>query len=58
MSPFGIAPVKKAHKARHAGIMDHSVHLSIPDFQKSIEKKEKKKKKKWTEAIKKIYMNA
>ena len=31
ISPFGITPVEKAHKA-HAGIVDHSVDLSIPDF--------------------------
>ena len=35
ISPFGITPVKKAHKAEaHAGIVDHSVDLSIPDFRK------------------------
>ena len=48
ISPFGITPVEKAHKARtrwyrgpfrrfingHAGIVDHSVDLSIPDFKK------------------------
>ena len=35
ISPFGITPVKKkAHKARHAGIVDHSVNLSIQDFKK------------------------
>ena len=31
ISPFGITPVEKAHKA---GIVDHSVNLSIPDFKK------------------------
>ena len=55
ISPFGITPVEKAHKLGHAGIVDHSVDLSIPDFfLKSI-------KKEWTEAIKKIlkyYINA
>ena len=48
ISPFGIAPVKKKQqhiRLGHAGIMDHSVNLSIPDIQKSIEKE-------WTEAIK------
>ena len=47
-SPFGIAPVRfflKHIRLGHAGIVDHSVNLSIPDFKKSI-------KKKWTEAIK------
>ena len=40
ISPFGITPVEKAHKALgHAGIVDHSVDLSIPDLKKSIKKK-------------------
>ena len=37
MSPFGITPVKKKKKhirLGHAGIVDHSVDLSIPDFKK------------------------
>ena len=38
ISPFGITPVEKAHKARHAGIVDHYVNLSIPDLKKSIKK--------------------
>ena len=32
-SPFGIAPVKKHIRLGHAGIVDHSVDLSMPDFQ-------------------------
>ena len=33
ISPFGITPVKKKHiRLGHAGIVDHSVDLSIPDF--------------------------
>ena len=33
ITPFGITPVKKKHKRLgHAGIVDHSVDLSIPDF--------------------------
>ena len=32
ISPFGIAPVKKAHKDGTHGIVDHSIDLSIPDF--------------------------
>ena len=39
--------LKKHIRLGHAGIVDHSVDLSIPDFLKSI-----KKKKEWTEAIK------
>ena len=32
ISPFGVAPVKKKHiRLGHAGIVDHSVDLSIPD---------------------------
>ena len=32
--PFGIAPIKKKKHLRlgHAGIVEHSVDLSIPDF--------------------------
>ena len=47
ISPFGITPVEKAHKARTRCIVDHSVDLSIPDFFKKYTKK-----KEWTEAIK------
>ena len=41
ISPFGITHVKKKIKKKHirlghAGIVDHSVDLSIPDFKKSI----------------------
>ena len=33
LSPFGITPVKKKHiRLGHAGLVDHSVDLSIPDF--------------------------
>ena len=33
ISPFGTAPVKKKHiRLGHAGIVNHSVNLSIPDF--------------------------
>ena len=34
ISPFSIAPLKKKKHVRlgHAGIVDHSVDLSIPDF--------------------------
>ena len=39
ISPFGITPVEKAHKLGHAGIVDHSVDLSIPDFFLSIKKR-------------------
>ena len=49
-----VPSVKKKHVwLGHAGIVDHSVDLSIPDFKKSI-------KKEWTEAIKisKNYINA
>ena len=43
-----VSPLLKKHiKLGHAGIVDHSVDLSIPDLKKSI-------KKEWTEAIKKI----
>ena len=34
ISPFGITPVEKAHKARTRLYRDHSVDLSIPDFKK------------------------
>ena len=37
--------MKKQIRLGHAGIVDHYVDLSIPDFKKSI-------KKEWTEAIK------
>ena len=41
-----VSPLLKKHiRLGHAGIVDHSVDLSIPDFKKSI-------KKKRTEAIK------
>ena len=33
-----VLPLLKKH-IRHAGIVDHSVDLSIPDFKKSIKKK-------------------
>ena len=39
ISPFGIAPVKKKKKhirLGHAGIVDHSVDLSIEEFLKGI----------------------
>ena len=41
-----VSPLLKKENTRlgHAGIVDHSVDLSIPDFKKSI-------KKEWTEAI-------
>ena len=32
ISPFGITPDKKSTRLGHAGIVDHSVDLSIPDF--------------------------
>ena len=44
ISPFGITPVKKHIRLGHAGIMDHVINLSIPNFQK-VQKKE------WTEAV-------
>ena len=35
-----VSPLLKMHiRLGHAGIMDHSVDLSIPDFKKSIKKK-------------------
>ena len=44
--PLVLPPLKKHIRPGHAGIVDHSVDLSIPDFFfKSI-------KKEWTEAIK------
>ncbi len=50
-----VSPLLKKHvRLGHAGSVDHSVDLSIPDFKKSM-------KKEWTEAIKKIldyYINA
>ena len=46
ISPFGITPVEKHIRLGHAGIVDHYVDLSIPDFKKVL-----KKKKEWTEAI-------
>ena len=46
-----VSPLLKKHiRLGHAGIVDHSVDLSIPDFKKSI-------KKEWTEAIKKFFKN-
>ena len=33
-SPFGITLLKRHIRLGHAGIVDHSVHLSIPDFKK------------------------
>ena len=40
ISPFGTTPVKKTKHIwlGQAGIMDHSVDLSIPDFKKSIKR--------------------
>ena len=39
ISSFGIAPVKKKHiRLGHAGIMDHSVDLSMPDLKKKYKK--------------------
>ena len=32
ISPFGITPVKTHIRLGHAGIMEHSIDLSIPDF--------------------------
>ena len=48
-----VSPLLVKHiKLGHAGIVDHSVDLSIPDIKKST-------KKEWTEAIKKKnYINA
>ena len=40
-----VSPLLKKHvRLGHTGIVDHSIDLTIPDFQKSI-------KKEWTEAI-------
>ena len=36
ISPFGIAPVKKHLRLGHAGIVDHSVDLSITDLKKKV----------------------
>ena len=42
-----VLPLLKKHiRLGHAGIVDHSVNLSIPDLQ------QQKKKREWTEAIK------
>ena len=42
-----VSPLLKKHiRLGHAGIVDHSVDLSIPDFKKVL-------KKEWTEAMKK-----
>ena len=42
-----VSPLLKKHiRPEHAGIVDHPINLSIPDF-----KKVYKKKKEWTEAI-------
>ena len=38
ISPFGITPVEKHIRLGHAGIVDHSVDLSIPDFFKKYKK--------------------
>ena len=38
ISPFGITPVQKHIRLGHAGIVDHSVDLSIPDFKKKYKK--------------------
>ena len=48
-----LALLKKHIRLGHAGIVDDSIDLSIPDFKKSI-------KKEWIEAIKKLkyYINA
>ena len=40
ISPFGITPIEKVHKACTRLYRDHSVDLSIPDFLKSIKKRE------------------
>ena len=54
-----VSPLLKEHiRLGHAGIVDHSVDLSIPDFKKV---KKRKEKKEWTEAIQnnnKNYINA
>ena len=49
ISPFGIAPVKKTHKQirlRHAGIVDHSFDISMPDFKKIEKEMDRSIKKK------------
>ena len=50
-----VSPLLKEHiRLGHTGIMDHSIDLSVPDF-------EKVSKKEWTGAIRKIlkyYINA
>ena len=38
ISPFRITPVEKHIRLGHAGIVDHSVDLSIPDFKKVLKK--------------------
>ena len=38
ISPFGITPIKKHIRLGHAGIVDHSADLSIPDFKKKYKK--------------------
>ena len=45
--------MKKHVRLGHAGIVDHSVDLSIPDFKNGMDRSNKKKKK-----IKKYYINA
>ena len=56
--PFGITPVKKKKKKHirlgHAGIVDHSVDLSIPEFFFKVSKKIFLKE--WTEAIKNVFI--
>ena len=55
--PFGITPVKKKKKhirLGHAGIVDHSVDLSIPEFFFKVSKKFFLKE--WTEAIKNVFI--
>ena len=40
ISPFGVLPLLKKHiRPGHAGIVDHSVDLLIPDFEKVYEKR-------------------
>ena len=38
ISPFGIALLKKHRRLGHAGIVNHSVDLSIPDLKKKYKK--------------------
>ena len=47
ISPFGTTPVKKKKHTRlgHAGIVDHSVVLSIPGFKKYNKGMDRSKKK-------------